>query len=180
MTVTLKLSKKKVLLTVLLVAVVAAAFVTCRMFLQSDTVSAWLSKGPRGSTEEERQEFIASLGWQVDPEPAEVVELVVPKEFDDVYTAYNDMQKDQGYDLTKHMGKRAKRYTYVVYNYPGYEGGVRLNLVVRGNRVIAGDVCSLEIDGFMHGFALPTGEMPPLGASPAPQIEGPAGLANTM
>ena len=115
----------------------------------------------------------------MDPEPAEVVELVVPKAFDDVYTAYNDMQKEQGYDLIKYQGKRAKRYTYVVYNYPGYEGGVRLNLVVQGNRIIAGDVCSLELDGFMHGFALPSGEMPPLGSAPAPQTPGPIGLANS-
>ena len=179
MTVTLKLSTKKILLAVLLVAVVAAAFVTCRLFLQTHVVAPFLSKGPRGSSEDERQAFIASLGWEVDPEPVEVVELVVPKEFDDVYTAYNEMQRAQGYDLEKYQGKRAKRYTYVVHNYPGYEGGVRLNLVVQGNRIIAGDVCSLEVEGFMHGFTLPAGGQPPQAALPPGDASG-APATNTI
>jgi hypothetical protein len=129
-----------------------------------------MQKGPRGGSEEERQSFIASLGYKVDPEPIEVVEIRLPKNFDDVYTAYDEMQREQGFNLGKYAGKQAKRYTYVVHNYPDYPGGVRLNLVVQGNRIIAGDVCSLEKDGFMHGFAPPSGPLPPLGAATAGEV----------
>lgn len=165
MTITLKITKKRVLIGLLVLAAAAAALTTCQMLLKSDAVSAFMQKGPRGGSEEERQSFIALLGYEVDPEPAEVVEIKLPKKFDDVYAAYDQMQREQGFNLQKYAGKQAKRYTYVVHNYPGYEGGVRLNLVVQSNRVIAGDVCSLEKDGFMHGFVPPTGALTPLGAA---------------
>ena len=62
------------------------------------------------------------------------------------------MQKKQGLDLEKYKGKTAKRYSYVVTNYPGVPEGVRANMVVYNDKIIAGDICSLELDGFMHGF----------------------------
>ena len=55
----------------------------------------------------------------------------------------------------EYKGKRVKRYTYEVTNYPGQASGVRANLLVDGGMVIGGDICSLTLDGFMHGFALP-------------------------
>jgi len=106
-------------------------------------------------TEGQRLEFIRSFGWEVEPEPAEVMEIIIPKEFDAIYDEYNSMQKLQGFDLRKHAGKRAKRYTYVVINYPGQTEDVRINLLVRNNRLIGGDVCSLLKNGFIHGFDMP-------------------------
>ena len=61
--------------------------------------------------------------------------------------------RQQGCDLSKYAGKRCKRYTYVIENYPGQAEGVRANILVYKNKVIGGDVCSVELDGFMHGFA---------------------------
>ena len=106
-------------------------------------------------TNEQRAAFIASFGWEVTEEPVEVMEVVIPKEFDSVYEEYNSMQKTQGYDLKKHAGKRAIRYTYVITNYPDQPEDVRINLLVRDNKLIGGDVCSLLTDGFIHGFAMP-------------------------
>ena len=40
-----------------------------------------------------------------------------------------------------------------IENYPGQAEGVRANILVYKNKVIGGDVCSVELDGFMHGFA---------------------------
>ena len=48
-------------------------------------------------------------------------------------------------------------------NYPGYEnkdGVIRANILVYDGRVIGGDVCSVELDGFMHGFEKPTQSAP--------------------
>ena len=69
------------------------------------------------------------------------------------FEKYNEIQKQQGCDLSKYAGKRCKRYTYVIENYPGQAEGVRANILVYKNKVIGGDVCSVELDGFMHGFA---------------------------
>lgn len=103
-------------------------------------------------TEEQRIDFLESFGWQVEPEADEVVEVQIPKEFDDVFTNYNAIQKTQGCNLEKYAGKRCKRYTYVVTNYPGQTDNVRANILVYKDKVIGGDICSLELGGFMHGF----------------------------
>lgn len=104
-------------------------------------------------TNERRLAFLKQFGWEVRPEPEEVAEITIPCEFDQVYQKYNDLQKEQGFDLFKYRGKRVKRWTYVVTNYPGAEGVlVRANLLIYRNRIIGGDISSAEIDGFMHGF----------------------------
>ena len=103
-------------------------------------------------TNEQRVAFLAAFGWEVEADPDEVVDVKIPKEFDEVYESYNAVQQTQGCDLKKYAGKRCKRYTYVVTNYPGQADNVRANLLVAGGKIIGGDVCSLELNGFMHGF----------------------------
>ena len=114
----------------------------------------------RVRTNEQRLAYINSFGWQVEPEPVEIAEVIIPAQFDRLYEEYNALQKPAGHDLSRHTGRRAKRYTYVVTNYPGQGQDVRLNLLVRDNRVIGGDVYSMGPDGFMHGLAAPEQPMP--------------------
>ena len=111
----------------------------------------------KASTHEERMAFISQYGWEVDEEPVEVQEVIIPSEFDDTYTAYNEIQKDQGFDLSVYAGMRAKRWTYIIKNYAGYENKdcIRVNILVYDGLVIGGDVCSIELDGFMHTFQMP-------------------------
>ena len=106
----------------------------------------------KAATNEERLAFLSHFGWEVESDPAEIVGLIIPSEFNEIYENYNAMQKKQGLDLEKYKGKTAKRYSYVVTNYPGVPEGVRANMVVYNDKIIAGDICSLELDGFMHGF----------------------------
>ncbi|NLM61193.1 MAG: DUF4830 domain-containing protein [Clostridiales bacterium] len=103
-------------------------------------------------TEEDRKAFIRSFGWEVADEPPEIVEVTIPREFDDVYLNYNLIQKAQGLDLWDYAGCRVTRYTYRILNYPTGEEGVLINLLVYDGKVIGGDVMSPRIDGFMHGF----------------------------
>lgn len=106
----------------------------------------------------DRLAFIEQFGWKVDATPLESVEVSIPEEFDKVYLGYNEMQKEQGLGLTKYKGKTVTRYTYNVTNYPDYEGDVYISLLVYKNKVIGGDVCSADVNGFVHGFAAPTQE----------------------
>ena len=48
-----------------------------------------------------------------------------------------------------------KRYTYEVLNYPTGEKGVQANLLIRKNTVVGGEVLSPQLDGFLHGLAMP-------------------------
>lgn len=107
----------------------------------------------KAKTDAERAAFIAQFGWEVEAEPLEITEVVIPEEFDDVYTRYNELQKQQGYDLEKQKGERVKRYTYRVMNYPDAEQEVHISLMVLDGKVIGGDVSSTALGGFMQGFA---------------------------
>ncbi|MBQ8766067.1 MAG: DUF4830 domain-containing protein [Clostridia bacterium] len=106
-------------------------------------------------THEERMKFISQFGWQVEEEPYSVKEVIIPEEADDVYNAYNELQRLQGFDLNEYAGVRAKCWTYVIKNYEGYENQecIHANILVYDGAVIGGDICSVELDGFMHGFS---------------------------
>ena len=40
--------------------------------------------------------FLAQFGWIVDATPLEVSEVTMPDEFDKIFAAYNEIQKEQG------------------------------------------------------------------------------------
>lgn len=106
----------------------------------------------KAETAEERISFFSQFGYKINAEPCEVKEVVIPTEFDDVYTKYNELQKEQKLDLEKYKGARVKLWSYEVENYPGYEnskGVIRGNIFVFNGVIIACDISSTELDGFM-------------------------------
>ena len=98
------------------------------------------------------ERFLEQFGWKVDDEPEEKVEVKIPEEFDKIFTAYNEIQKGQGLNLSKYKRKNVTRYTYTVTNYDDYTGRVYANVLVYRNKVIGGDICSADVNGFIHGF----------------------------
>ena len=101
---------------------------------------------------EERIAFLGQFGWTVEETPVESTTVTIPREFDKVFAAYNELQRTQGLDLSAYGGKTVERYTYTVTNYEGHEGTVLANLLVCRGRVIGGDICSADAAGFVHGF----------------------------
>ena len=95
-------------------------------------------------------EFLKQFGWDVNSTPVDVCEVTIPKNFDKVMQQYNEIQKQQGLDLTKYQKKTATRYTFKVTNYKGYEGTVYANVIIYRNKVIAGDICSSDSKGFLR------------------------------
>lgn len=144
---------KIALLVIFIVATVISLFILSRD--SQETGKSGMSI--KASTHEERMAFLSQYGWEIDEDPIEVQEVIIPTEFDDTYTAYNEIQKAQGFDLTVYAGMRAKRWTYVVKNYKGYENKdcIHANVLVYDGLVIGGDVCSVELNGFMHSFQMP-------------------------
>ena len=96
--------------------------------------------------------FLSQFGWAVDTAPIETKTVTIPAEFDKIFSAYNELQKEQGLDLSKYKRKEVTRYTFSVTNYEGFEGQVYANVLVYRNRVIGGDICSADVTGFVHGF----------------------------
>lgn len=146
MVVSVKANKKRILAFLLLAVIVVGA---C-LFLRGGPEAE--QKEILGGTEEQRVAFLQSFGWQVEPQAAETREVMIPAEFSDVYTAYNAMQKAQGFDLKPYAGQVCTQYKYKITNYPE-EDEVYATLLVQGDLIIGGDVACGEIDGFMHGFA---------------------------
>ena len=101
---------------------------------------------------EDRRALLSSLGYEVSECEVESAKIRIPSEFDKIYAGYNEMQKAGGFDLSKYKNREVERYTYTVSNYDGYEGTVYANLRVYRGKVIGGDVCSADADGFCHGL----------------------------
>lgn len=148
MVVSLKANKKRIIAFLIFVVVVVGACI----FLRNGKGGEEKNREVAGGTNEERVAFLESFGWQVDTEPAETREVMIPAQFNDVYTTYNVMQKAQGYDLKPYAGETCTQYKYKINNYPN-EPEVYATLLVRGELIIGGDIACSEVDGFMHGFA---------------------------
>lgn len=152
---TVKSKQIRAILIILFVVLTVAVLV----FLSKDSenVSNDNKANLKASDHSERMSFISQFGWEVSEEPTEVREVIIPETFDEVYTKYNEIQLAQGFDLSSYKGVRVKRWTYAVKNYAGYEDKdcIRINILICDGTVIGGDVCSVEIDGFMHGFSKP-------------------------
>lgn len=147
---TAKLNKRRIVLAltaVLCLSAAAAVLLGARGTVASAAVS------PKGiKTEEDRVAYLQEWGWQVSPQAALVEELELPKEFGPEYEQYLALQSGQGFDLTRYGGKRVRRYTYGVLNYPTGETGVIAHLLVCKHTVIGGEVMG---GSFLHGLAVP-------------------------
>ena len=129
-----------------LVALIAAIVLILLILGQLMTLGV---SAPDGSTNQTRVDYIEQLGYPVEETPAEVREIVIPQTFSEVYTKYNALQIQAGFDLTAYKGKSATVYAYLLQENADY----RVNLIVCGDRVIGGDVSSVRLDGEMLPLA---------------------------
>lgn len=136
----------------------AGALLPCVSVLMPavEEASAQVRPGEKGvRTNEDRVAYLSAWGWEVSPEPVATEELLIPEEMNESYQQYLTLQEEQGFDLSQHAGKRVKRYTYEVYNYPTGESGVQANLLIRKGTVVGGEILSPRLDGFIHGLSMP-------------------------
>lgn len=98
--------------------------------------------------------YLTELGWKISDHPIEVCEITIPQEFNSTYTNYNEIQQKQGFNLKKYRGKNCSRFTYSVLNYKGTPYGIRANILLFNGKIIGSDICSVELDGFMHESTL--------------------------
>ena len=147
-------------------SVAAAALLCCAALVldlgggasQTASASAAALPSPKSvKTNEDRVAYLEGYGWQVVEAPLATEELLIPEEMDKSYDDYLGLQASQGFDLEQYAGKRVKRYTYEITNYPTGETGIQAGLLIYKNTVIGGDVLSPQLGGFLHGLARPDG-----------------------
>lgn len=166
--VTARLPKKKLLAgcaALLCCCVVVVTAVVLSVGGQAVSASAEV-KGIRDN--DDRVAYLTNLGWTVSSQPIATEELLIPDQFDDTYAEYLALQESQGFDLSRYRGKRVKRYTYEITNYPTGETGIQAALLVYKNTVIGGEVLSPVTGGFLHGLQMPQPEPSPAPAQAAP------------
>ncbi len=150
-------TRKKALVPILLCGVVLLLFFTARGVFEKPEEALDLS------TAAGRELYIKSLGWEIDPDSESFRTVVVPQKLEGIMAQYNKIQLRQGYDLNAHLGESCKQYCYDVTNYPGGGGKVIVSLYIQNGNVIAGDVHSTAVNGFMHGL-----KRSEIGATPEP------------
>ncbi len=135
-------NRKKALRIVLVTAVLLTALILFRGSKASDGVS----------TSEGRAAFLQQFGWEIDPASEDVRTVQLPQVLEGALLRYNEVQLQQGYDLTGHLGETCQQFTYRILNYPDQEQTVLATLYIQGDRVIAGDIHSTALNGFLLGL----------------------------
>lgn len=111
-------------------------------------------------TDAEMCAFLRNLGWETSETFINRREVIIPEEWNEVYTKYNELQLAQGFDLEKFRGKAATIYSYTVLNYDAHPENMVANLLICDGRLIGGDVSCTELGGFMQGLARKEAEKP--------------------
>ena len=143
---TAKFSRKKAVAAVIAMGIVMAALIIlmCRIDEAAEP--------PLLTDNTQRVTYLQSLGWEVEPEPVETLQFLLPDTLAEPYLSYNQLQTAQGFDLTPCLGKQVSRYTYTVTNYPGRTEGVQANLYICEDRPVAGDICCPGANGFQEAL----------------------------
>ena len=137
--------KKRVLAALLCMAMTTAMLAGC---------------GQESSTEEDTaqestDETTDEAAEDVEAEPVETLQFLLPEELEEPYLTYNELQDAQGFDLSACCGKQVARYTYTVTNYPGRAEGVQANLYICEGQPVAGDILCAGADGFQDTLVYP-------------------------
>lgn len=127
--------------------VIITALVVMSLLIAASFYSAEAGKID-GSTNALRVEYIKSLGYGVNETAVSNKEITIPQEFGDVYSNYNEIQKQAGFDLSRHKGEKACVYSYEL----SYNGEIQVHLIVSDGTVIGGDIASVKLDGEMKAL----------------------------
>lgn len=138
--------KDKVKTAIMLIILIIAAGVVW-IFMRADKEND-LDEALTMNSNSERVIFLNKAGWIVAPDPIEQEKITIPSEFNEAYNAYNEIQLQQGFDLTKSAGEEAEIFTYSVLNYPDYPENITANLIFVNDRLVGADITQTVENGF--------------------------------
>ena len=150
---TMKFDKKKAAFWVIMAALVIIGVILLLGALGHGAPAA--AAGGKQSvtvkTEKARVAYLSDCGWSVETPALKEETVLIPKQFNAVFETYNDLQKQQGFDLSHFAGKEVKLFTYKVVG-SNLGDNVVAMLYTNNGSVIGGDVHSTALDGFMCGL----------------------------
>ena len=152
---TAKFTRKKAALAVILAGLVVGLVIVLAGLPGESNPSNPGGAPGQVSDNSGRVAFLEAYGWQVESEPVETLQLLLPEQLEGAWAAYSDLQQRQGFDLSPYCGKRVERFTYTVTNYPGRPEGVQANLYVCEGQPVAGDILCAGADGFQDTLVYP-------------------------
>ena len=129
------------------VALIAAAVLIFGGGGETQTTGA-----PAVTNNDARVGFLKNFGWEVTNSPTESSQVRIPENTSEVFERYNELQKSQGYDLSRYAGKNVMRYVYKVNNYPNATEPVYATVLVYKNQVIGGDITDTTPGGKLVGL----------------------------
>ena len=142
--------KRAILVGVLVILLIAGGFLWRGLSREAEAPEETVLRD-----NEDRIAYLKELGWEVDEEPVESMELELPEELTGSYAAYNELQLAQGFNLRDYLGQGVSRWTYQVRNYPDRPEDVQLNLYLCEDRPIAGDIIAGGEGGFQGTLRYP-------------------------
>ena len=98
--------------------------------------------------------YLSQYGWEAAETPS-IKSVQIPDKFDALYQEYSDLQSQQGFDLEPYRSKTVTMYTFRLLNHPAAgtsQSAIYANVLVFNGNVIAGDVVSYAMDGFITGL----------------------------
>ncbi len=130
---------KNIRLTLFSILCLIVFLAICLLMLRAappDTVEIEDEKvGLKISSDADIEAFIDRCGYVVEGCISDD-EVTVPKTWNDAYTAYNDLQKQQGFDLRPYKGKTARKLVYALT-----DSADRVTVLTTDDRIIAADIC---------------------------------------
>ena len=165
MVMTAKVDMKKI---VLVLGIVVAGIIGLLLLFGGNTQSQTTAAAV-ATNNDARVKFLKDFGWEIASSPVESSQVRIPDKTTEVFDRYNQLQKSQGYDLSKLAGKNAMRYVYKVNNYPGATEPVYATVLIYKNEIIGGDITDTSAKGKVQGFKMPqTVSTIPSESSPTP------------
>ena len=138
-------TRKRALLLVIIAAAVIFMLIMARgLFLPGTEFDLNSTEG--------REAYLNSLGWEIKTESEAFRTVIVPDKLEGIMAQYNRMQQAQGYDLSLHLGESCSQYSYELTNYTDAEGTVLVTLYIQDGNLIAADIHTTAVNGFMHGL----------------------------
>lgn len=121
----IRLSKKRVCVFLLVIILAIALLGSCAL------------GGKKISQQHLQQtclEFLENRGWEVDANSQRIDEIQIPLNFSQIYQEYNQIQKEQGFDLEEYRGEVCKRFRYSA---TGLNEGKEVELCIYKGEIIA-------------------------------------------
>lgn len=134
------LNKKKIKrIAVLALCIVATAAVGIGLKNHFSQNSETFLSGKKTvlSTTQEMVDYIASKGFTVDIQTAQVAEVEIPKKFDDNFVGFNEkIKQTDNLSLEKYKGDKVNKWTFSIVDYPNGDVQASAVLLIKKEKLV--------------------------------------------